>query len=73
MANLLAYDGTLRLGSCCARATNRVRKPDIDDVQAWLSSRGLIAIPHTNYRSDNVPGVLSAAESSATTTIKLSL
>lgn len=33
---LLAYDGALRLGSCCARPVNRVRKPEIADIVAWL-------------------------------------
>ena len=33
---LLAFDGTLKLGECCATPANRCRAASLPDIEAWL-------------------------------------
>lgn len=35
---LLAFDGNLRVGGCCAKPANRVRLASAADILAWLES-----------------------------------
>lgn len=37
--NLLAYEGKLTLGACCAKPQNRVRLATIEEVQEWLTRK----------------------------------
>jgi len=37
---LIAYDGTLRLKSCCASPQNRVRQASVADVAEWIHTNG---------------------------------
>jgi hypothetical protein len=46
---LIAWDGKLKLGPCCAKPGNRVREATEEDVEEWAFEHGLTLVDREDH------------------------
>ena len=52
---LIAFDGSWKVGDCCARPANRVRYAQLGDILAWIRSNDIWEAVLEGYMAGDVP------------------